>query len=556
MAKRTARKRGRQRGRGVPLALVGAAAGGILGAQAFPPVGAWVLAPVSAALLMASLAAAGPFLGFGIATVYGLAFFGPLLTWAAAAAGPVEWLALVVAASLMWGLLGAGWSTVQRMPWLARRPAIGAAAFATLWTASDELRAIAPFSGFPWGRLAFTQADSPLGHLAILGGTPLVTAVTVLVGALLVVAARSLLRGNTWAATGLAVTALALALGPLVIGLDSRPQSGTMTIAGIQGNVPEPGSLPRREEIRAVFDNHLNQTNALADRSNAAGGVGAEDSGGGVGEGESSGATPDANPKQPIDLVVWPEDSADHDPQTHPDEAEALTKAARTVGAPILVGIQEFPDSGGRRNVTLLWDPEQGAAIGRYVKRHPVPFGEYMPLRGLAELVSKAAREVTTDMIPGEEPGVMNVQVKALGRGVPVGVAICFEVVYDPLMADLVKHRAEILVVQTNNASFGRTGESEQQLAASRLRAIEHGRAVVHVSTTGVSGMISPSGVLLDKTGFWEPGVMVVSLPLRTSITPATHIAGALSWAFLVLGAGLAVAASYQALTHRRRDGR
>jgi len=245
--------------------------------------------------------------------------------------------------------------------------------------------------------------------------------------------------------------------------------------------------------------------------------------------------------------VLWPENSTDIDPRADAGAADAITAAAQEVGAPILVGADNFPETGGRLNTSVLWDPQLGP-IDSYAKQHPAPFGEYIPMRGIARAFSDAVDRVQTDMVPGTEVGVIHLPVDRLERTVPLGVGICFEVAYDDLMRNAVQAGAEMIVIPTNNATFGQTDLSTQQLAMSRIRAIEHGRATVQISTVGVSGVISPSGVLVQHTGHWTAEQMVATIPLRTELTPATRFGDAIAWsvrclavAFVLAGIGGAV---------------
>src|SRR5699024_7984320 len=131
----------------------------------------------------------------------------------------------------------------------------------------------------------------------------------------------------------------------------------------------------------------------------------------------------------------------------------------------------------------------------------------------------------------------LDVPVESLDRDVRTATIICFEVAYDGLIAEAVQQGAEFLFVPTNNASFGYTAESEQQLAMTRFRAVEHGRTAVQISTVGVSGYALPDGSLHAVTELFEPAEFAAELPLRTSLTPATRMG---NWP--VYGLGLLVA--------------
>jgi len=263
----------------------------------------------------------------------------------------------------------------------------------------------------------------------------------------------------------------------------------------VQGNVPQAG-LDFNSERERVLKNHVEATESLAEQ---------------VRLGEV------AKP----DLVLWPENASDIDPFRDPSAGALIQKVTNEMGVPVLVGA--VLDGPGRylSNVGVVWRPGTGPGSGpgpRYVKRHPAPFGEYIPLRSIARKVSDKVDLVSRDFIAGKT-------VRALPMGkASVADVICFEVAYDGLVRDVVAKGGNLLVVQTNNATFGRTGEAVQQLAMTRLRAIEHGRATVQVSTVGVSAIIRPDGSIVDDTKLFTREVMVARVPLRDARTVADRV--------------------------------
>ena len=128
-----------------------------------------------------------------------------------------------------------------------------------------------------------------------------------------------------------------------------------------------------------------------------------------------------------------------------------------------------------------------------------------------------------SDFAAGTSPGVFRVPARS-GATIAAGPIICFEVAYDGLVRDTVDHGANVLLVQTNNATFGFTDESVQQLAISRIRAIEHGRSVVHVSTVGVSALVTPDGTAHLQSTLFRPAALAAYLPLRTDRTVADEV--------------------------------
>ncbi|MGW5673133.1 apolipoprotein N-acyltransferase, partial [Micromonospora sp. NPDC003776] len=292
----------------------------------------------------------------------------------------------------------------------------------------------------------------------------------------------------------------------------------TITVAIVQGNVPRLG-LDFNAQREAVLNNHVEETLKLAQQVTA------------------------GTQRHP-DLVVWPENSSDIDPLRNPDAGYRISQAADVIGAPILVGaVLLGPGEGQVRNAGLLWRPGSGPDLDQlYTKRHPVPFAEYIPLRKIARMVSAEVDRVRSDFVPGTRAGVL-----ATGD-VTLGDVICFEVAYDGLVRDTVTGGGQLLVVQTNNATFD-VAEARQQLAMVRLRAVEHGRNALMASTVGVSGFVTPDGRVDGATGFNTAAVVVRQMRRGDGRTPATR-AGV--WPEVALAA-LAVAALAGAAVLRRR---
>ncbi len=286
---------------------------------------------------------------------------------------------------------------------------------------------------------------------------------------------------------------IALPLAGTAIPLDTTAQSGTLRLGAVQGNVPDDNTqTPSRS--RAILDNHVAGTLALLDQ---------------VAPGD-------------LDVVLWPENATDIDPRADDDARGVVDEAAQALDAPILVGTDRYTDA-GRYNDMLLWEPGAGPTLS-YSKQRPAPFGEYIPWRPFVRLFSAEVDRVSIDMIPGQEPAIVPIPTPRLNRDVPVATIICFEVAYDALIREAVLQGAELIVVPTNNASFGLTAESTQQLAMSRLRAVEHGRATIQISTVGVSAIIAPDGTIQQQTQLFTSDQVLSELPLRTALTPADRL--------------------------------
>jgi apolipoprotein N-acyltransferase len=478
--------------------------GGLALDAAFAPLAWWPIAvPATAAILIAVKGQtwrAGLAIGFAA----GLGEFVPLLTWLHVVT-PLAWVALAIVMAAYVAVLGCGLAmVVQRLPgwpvWTA-----------CLWVAEELVRDRWPLGGFSWGRLAFSQGDTPFTGYAALGGAPAVTFAVALSAALLTLAALTLipafprlssLRVGAGVGAGLAVVA---ALGVPLLGLAvPRPTDGkTVQIALVQGNVPHPGThfLGRAED---VLNDHLAETAKLT-------------------AGVKSGAL--AQPQ----LVLWPENASDVDPFQDTKAYGEIQAAAKAIGVPILVGavLQDGPNNVS--NTAIVWDPVTGPGE-RYTKRHLVPFGEYIPWRGLINHLTSLTSLVPQNFLPGHAPGTLTVG--------PATIAdvMCFEVAFDDQVRDGVTHGGQVIVVQTNNATYMHTAETQQQLAMSQLRAVEHGRSVVVAATSGISAVITPNGHVVAKTAELTPAIVDLPVVLRTPLTIADHLGAGPEWVLGILG--------------------
>ncbi|MEV6836334.1 apolipoprotein N-acyltransferase [Streptomyces sp. NPDC051133] len=489
---------------------------GVLLYVSFPPRPLWWLALPAFAGFGWVLRGRGWKAALGLGYLFGLGFLLPLLVWTGVEVGPGPWLALVAIEAVFVALVGVGVAAVSRLPaW----PLWAAA----LWIAGEAVRARVPFRGFPWGKIAFGQADGVFLPLAAVGGTPVLGFGVVLCGFGLYEAGRLLAerRRTRSLRRGAAAVALLSVAVPVAGAFAARSlvsdkaEDGTATVAVIQGNVPRSG-LEFSAQRRAVLDYHVRETLKLA-------------------------ADIKAGKAPRPDYVLWPENSSDIDPFTQRDAAAVIEGAARAVGVPISVGAVVEKD-GRLLNEQILWDPVKGPTQ-TYDKRQIQPFGEYLPLRGLVGAVNKDwTGMVRQDFSRGDKPGVFDID------GAKVGLATCYEAAFDWAVRDTVTHGAQMISVPSNNATFDRSEMTYQQLAMSRIRAVEHSRTVTVPVTSGVSAVIMPDGKITQRTGMFVPAYLVQKVPLRTSTTPATDLgilpemalvlvaAGGIGWA---IGSGL-----------------
>ncbi|MFI9356174.1 apolipoprotein N-acyltransferase [Streptomyces lydicus] len=470
---------------------------------AFPPYDLWPLSLVAVAALSLLTRGRTARQGAWTGLVFGLPFFLILLKWLHV----VGWDAVVglsFAEALFVALLGAGLALTSRLPawplWAA-----------CLWVAEEWARDRLPFGGFPWGRLAFANTGSPFTPLAALGGAPLVTFAVALAGALLAACAAALwaLRGNGTVRRAVAALeafglAAAVTLSGLLVPVPTKADD-SVDIAVVQGNVQQAGMDFLGRPMK-ILDNHATATEKLAADIKA------------------------GRAKKP-DLVIWPENSSDLDPFQYPQAYDRIDEAVKAIGVPVLVGaLVDHPSKKGYVfNEGIVWDPKKGPGAS-YTKQHPVPFGEYVPFREQLSKIITRFQRVPRDFYPGDHTGLLHVGPAKLGD------VICFEVAYDEIVHDTVGAGARALVIQTNNATYGRTGQPEQQLAMSKLRAVEHGRAVVTAATSGISAVVAPDGRITHRIPEFTQGVVSARIPLRDETTLADRVGAAPEWALAIVG--------------------
>jgi len=491
-------------------------AGGLLLAAAFAPAGVWPLAIVSPALLVVTLYGRSLRGAFTVGFAFGLAFFFPLLAWVINLAW-FAWVALAIASALIFAVFAIAQRLLLNLRWWPL-------AVAGWWVAAEAFRDRWPWGGFPWGRLAMSQAGLPTQGWAAIGGPPVLSFVVALTGATLAwVLVSALTEGRAGRRRPVAVAAVAFAATagvsclPAALPLDAVPATArTAVVAAIQGNVPrERASLAAQlNSDWVVTVNHATATEKLA---------------GAVAAGQ----------RPAPDVVIWPENSTDIDPTQYPPVYREIADAAAAIDRPILVGaVLQNP----QRNAALLWQPGKGPTA-MYLKRQLVPFGEYIPFRSLISKITSLTQLQPNNFAPGHQTVVLPV-----GQ-IRLGTVICYEVAFDDLVRSEVAAGANVLTVQSNDATFERmspiTEESGQQLAMARIRAVEFDRTVVYASTTGYSAIIAPDGQVMERSGLWQQAELEARVPLLTSATPAERAGAWPEWAIVaatVLALGLAVA--------------
>ena len=487
------------------LGLAAVAAGALLG-LAWQPYGVWPLLLVGVPALTLLVRDRRPRRAFGLGYLFGLALLTVTINWVHVLG---VWVAalLILFEALFVGLLAVALALVGRLR-------LWPLAAACCWVGMEFAYSRIPFGGFGWTRLAYAAVDTPLAGFFPLVGVAGVSFVVALVGQLVAWLVLRLLQRSRPAAVaparprpGLAPVAGVVALlallglaGTALRGFQVEPaagRAGSVTVGIVQGNVPGRG-IEAMGRARSVTNNHLAETVDLATRARL-------------------GQVP-----QP-DFLLWPENSTDIDPTLDPLTRLTVQSAAEIAGVPILVGaVMQGPGPDERQTAGLWWDPQQGV-VARYDKRNLVPFGEWIPFRDQLLPLVPILSQVGAQSVPGTVPGVLDVTVG--GRPVKVGDVICFELAYDQTVYEALTSGAQVSMVQSNNATYGGTGQIEQQFAITRARAMESRREIAVATTNSVSGFIDRDGRVVTRTAEFTAADRVVTMPLRTSLTPAVRLA-------------------------------
>ncbi len=483
----------------MPVALALAAAGGYALDGAFPAFAWWPLAFVAVPLALVSFIGRTVGGGVLIGAAFGATFYFPHLSWARQFLGDnpfgwVPWVALATVETVLFAALSP--LIVLTYRWLPRwrdtrivRLLVLPALVAGAWMARELILGSWPYGGFPWGRLGMSQSASPIAPVASWLGVSGLGFLMVAVCAGSIEAVRWTVRTRAvpGADNGVRPRCRYFLLSAIPVGLIAMvllvvPQfptrdAGMIRVGAVQGNGP--AAYADERAAHEVLDSQLAASAALEDEQ--------------------------------VDVVVWPEGSVDSDPAADRDTARVLSAAVAAYGAPVLLNAASA-EEGRFYNTSFLWTNAGPEAT--HAKRHPVPFGEYVPDRELYEaiapgLVALLQREYT----PGNDSPVLDVD------QVSVGLAICFDVVFDDVIQEGIRDGAQVFMFQTNNADFRGTDENLQQVAIARMRAVETGRSVVNVSTTGTSQTFTAEGRTVQTLASDEAGLMIAGVELRDGLT-------------------------------------
>ncbi|GAA3823867.1 apolipoprotein N-acyltransferase [Nocardioides panacisoli] len=490
----------------VPGRLLLAVAGGLLLTTAFEPIAIPYVVPFGvAAFALATRDLTVRRSGL-VGLVFGVAFYFVHIEWMRRSVGPDAWLALSATVALFYGVLGLAVPLLRRLPawpvWLA-----------AAWTAMEQIHSTWPLSGMPWGRLSFAAVDTPAAQAAPYLSLTGVSFVLALTGFLLAAAVERWRRPLVPVAGLVAV--LALLMIPAVHPYHVH-ETGSAVVAAVQGDLPGPANQILWD-YRAVTDNHVAATEQLAQDV--------------------------ANGTEPApDFVLWPENSTAIDPFADASINSGIRSAVAAIGVPVVVGAIVDDGPSHVLNQGIVWDPHSGAG-DRYTKRHPVPYGEYIPFRNLWDPDFGQLSAIARDMDSGTRTSPLTV------AGIKVADAICFDIAYDDVVRSQVAQGAELLTVQTSNATFIYTNQVAQQFAITRLRAMEAGRWLVVASPNGRSGVIAPDGTVVASAPLRTEAVLDERVGLVSQLTPATRMG---AWPGRLFTGASALGLALGALAYRR----
>ena len=396
------------------------------------------------------------------ALVFALVLNAIVLHWSSTFVGSLPWLILSLGLAIFYIPL----ALVSR--W-------GIWFYPVIFVAMEEVRNHFPFGGFGWTRLAYTQADAPYARIAAIGGSVALSSFVLLIALWLFILSQKR-------------SSLIPLVPALFLLVPFQLQSiGSTEVLMIQGNVPQLG-LDFNSRVKEVLNNHLELTKQELRKDPS------------------------------VDFILWPENSVDVDPFQYPDVKQQLD----SIDQPLIIGAV-LGKGNKLLNTSILWG---GELPPTYIKQHLTPFGEYIPLRSIASLISPYADRVT-DFEPGQGQVLFTIEDAVIA---PV---ICFELIDDQILHEAAVS-SNLLAVQTNSATFGMSAESAQQLSMTRVRAIEHGRSIVSVSTTGYSAVIDRNGKVLQQTSMGTAESIRAQVDLLEGQTPRDMMG---RWAmFLTIG--------------------
>lgn len=433
--------------------------------------------------------------GYGFLTVY--AFYFVVYHWiinlypldfigmdelASAAVVAVGWLGLPLLQAIPGGLIFVLFRGLHRLPAFRRYPLLRPFAFAALWVVF-EWSSTFGWTGVPWGRLCLGQVEYlPVLQSASLFGSYFVSFLLLAVNGLLAYAWLYRTRTTLCIVTAATVFVANFGFGALSRWTPDRESGEGVRAAVIQGNISSYEKWSSDVSyIKTVYGELTRQ--AAAD--------GAE-------------------------LVIWPESTLPYDLSYDNSKRRFVSELAKECQITLIVGALYDDDDGNSYNALLMVDPDGTVREDIYAKRHLVPFGEYVPMRGLITMLFPPLAELSAlgeDLSPGADSALFE---SPWGK---IGSLICFDSIYEQLTLDSVRDGAELMIVSSNDSWFYDSAAVYQHQAQAQLRAIESGRYILRSANTGISTVISPDGTLLSWIDPLESGYSVANVYARDGAT-------------------------------------
>ena len=474
---------------------------GLLYFLSFPPYDLWYLIFPALYLFYYSLLSKEK--SFLSGFIFGCVAYGVILL-GIQSIGLEAWIPLTILMGLMYGIFGRLFSYLNTKSENNFYVLLSAVAI------FDLFRAYFPFGGFPWGFPSTVLLTSPINsplffevplyfkNFGPTGASLLLQSFTLIIalGVFLKNKQKNYLKN--YIIFSLIIFIIIISNFVISDSEYAQIEASELNIAIVQGNSPCPGAKNRcNNERQKIYDSHLNQTQSL-----------------------------DGN----FDLVVWPESSTgfNNDPGIHSKVQNEISAEALRLDSYFLIGGDRPIQKKYFENYGIFINKD-GEITGQYLKQHPVPFGEYIPFRKYLEWIPPLAL-VPRDMIRGDSQKIFMV------NDVKISTVISFEGSFQRYIRNSVQDGAELVVILTNQASYGESGMSDQFILMSRANAISNGRPIVHAAITGKSAFIDHKGRVISKTELFETGILTEKIEVIQTETPYSKYGNYLNYIFIVFG--------------------
>jgi apolipoprotein N-acyltransferase len=481
--------------------LMNATIAGLLYFLSFPPYDLWYLIFPALYLFYYSLLSKEK--SFLLGFIFGCVAYGVILL-GIQSIGLEAWIPLTILMGLMYGIFGRLFSYLNTKSENNFYVLLSAIAI------FDLFRAYFPFGGFPWGFPSIVLLTGPINsplffevplyfkNFGPTGASLLLQSFTLIIALAVFLKSKRKNYFKNYIIFSLVIFIIIISNFVISDSQYAQIESPELNIAIVQGNSPCPGAKNRcNNERQKIYDSHLTQTQSL-----------------------------DGN----FDLVVWPESSTgfNNDPGIHSRVQNEISAEALRLDSYFLIGGDRPIQKKYFENYGIFINKD-GEITGQYLKQHPVPFGEYIPFRKYLEWIPPLAL-VPRDMIRGDSQKIFMV------NDVKISSVISFEGSFQRYIRNSVQDGAELVVILTNQASYGESGMSDQFILMSRANAISNGRPIVHAAITGKSAFIDHKGRVISKTELFETGILTEKIEVTQTETPYSKYGNYLNYIFIVFG--------------------